>query len=220
MTALRHTISAFFCLFALGIQNAHATKDIQPQAGQISMDLSPVLSSPLSTSASARLTNLLHQFSVQERGIARKSNTTLNNRYGMELQLAHHDLNIHTKPKLTENKQRTWLIVKHDHELVSNIPAVTTDTLMNQSRQLLVILDAKKATISQEIKNASFDAKDALISIIMPGGLLYASYRKHVHTQAKEQLIQVTNERNELAKDLLAIQSIVRPIALASAIIK
>ena len=90
-----------------------------------------------------------------------------------------------------------------------------TDALLNRSRQLLAILDTKQASMSQAVKDATFNTKDALISIIMPGGLLYASHRKLAHSQAKEQLTQVANERDELATDIVMLQSISGPVALA-----
>jgi len=216
MTAIRYTAILFFSLITLSIQTAHATKNSQPEMRWMSMDLSHTLTSPLSVSTSARQANLLQQFAAQERAMIKSTlNTARNSRYSTALLLDHNNPNIYGKSMDNDSQQQAWLTIKHDHELISNIPAPATDALLNQSRQLLVILDAKQATMSQTVQDATFDAKDALISIIMPGGLLYASHRKLSHIQAKEQLTQVVSERDELAMDILMLQSISGPMTLA-----
>jgi len=213
MTALRYTAILFFSLLTLSIQTAHAADDFQPKAGWMSMDLSHALTSP----TSARLTNMIQQLAIQERAIAKSMLKAKHNiKYSTALLLDHNNQSVHNRSMDPGSQQQAWLIINHDRELISNIPTSTTDALLNQSQKLLTILDTKQANMSQAVQDAAFDAKDTLLSIIMPGGLLYASYRKHSLTQAKEQLAQVTNERDELAKDLLMIQSISRPVALAS----
>ena len=57
--------------------------------------------------------------------------------------------------------------------------------------------------------------KMSLISVVMPGGLIYALIEHASHIQAKEQLTQVVNERDELAMDILMLQSISGPVTLA-----
>ena len=48
---------------------------------------------------------------------------------------------------------------------------------------------------------------DTLISVILPGGLLYASYRKLSNERAQAQLASVNNELSELSKGLLLLKA-------------
>lgn len=219
MTAIRYAAILFFSLIALSIQTAHATKGAQFKVIGLGMDLSHTLTSSLSVSTSVRRTNPLQQLTAQERIMGKNvGDASYNSQYVATLQLDHNSSNVHGK--LMENdspQQQAWLTIKHDHELISNIPIPATDMLLDQSRQLLAILDVKQATMRQVVQDAAFDTKDTLISIIMPGGLLYASHRKLSHIQAKERLTQVVSERDELAMDILMLQSVSGSMTLAMA---
>ena len=50
------------------------------------------------------------------------------------------------------------------------------------------------------------DAGDVIITVIIPGGLLYAGYRKHKLEQAKDTLLMVSDDISELSNDLTALQ--------------
>ena len=56
------------------------------------------------------------------------------------------------------------------------------------------------------VENKELNVGDAILTIIIPGGLFYASYRKQELEQAKSDLLAVTTEIMELSNDLLALQ--------------
>jgi len=54
-----------------------------------------------------------------------------------------------------------------------------------------------------------------LITIILPGGLLYAAVRKGNLEQAKVELAEMTADRDELSRDLLAMQAVAGEFTVA-----
>jgi len=100
------------------------------------------------------------------------------------------------------------LTISHDHGLISNVPVSVTQELTAKVRWLRDSLLAQKEKIVKVIENSQFDTKDAFISIIMPGGLLYASYKKLNHEKAEKELVQVGNDLDGLASDLQMLESI------------
>ena len=59
------------------------------------------------------------------------------------------------------------------------------------------------------------DAKDALITAIMPGGLLYAAIEKRDLEMARHELAEIINTMHELSSDLLAMQVVGRELTVA-----
>jgi len=178
------------------------------------MDLSHTLTSSLSTSSAVKQAGLLQQLIAQEKPKVKNIlNAADNSRYTTTLLLDQNSPNTHGALLDNNHQQQTWLIIKHDSELISNFPAPTTAALINQSQQLLSTLNAKQVAMSQTVEDSTFNAKDALLSIIMPGGLFYASHRKFAHSQAKKQLTQTINERDGLTMDILMLQSTLLAVA-------
>lgn len=78
--------------------------------------------------------------------------------------------------------------------------------LLAQVRSLRADLREESEALSTRVEERRFGAKDALIAAIMPGGLLYAAFRKHSADQARKELETVSTELEELNHDLLALQ--------------
>ncbi len=107
------------------------------------------------------------------------------------------------------------LTISHDHGLISDVPAPVTQELTAKVRWLRDSLLAQKAKIIKVIENSQFDTKDKFISILMPGGLLYASHKKLTHDKAEKELVQVDNQLDDLAIDLQMLESISGRMTLA-----
>ena len=73
----------------------------------------------------------------------------------------------------------------------------------------------RKQTLVQTVEDKKLDSGDAVITVIMPGGLLYAGYKKARYEQAKEELARVIAEIEEFSDDLLAMQSGSAPVIVA-----
>jgi hypothetical protein len=91
--------------------------------------------------------------------------------------------------------------------LVLQLPTTPSAAeLLAQVRALRADLRTESEALSTRVEETRFGAKDALIAAIMPGGLLYAAFRKHSGDQARKELETVSAELEELNHDLLALQ--------------
>lgn len=66
----------------------------------------------------------------------------------------------------------------------------------------------RKDSLAVEEEEGRFDAKDAVISLVIPGGLLCAAYRQHRHNRIAAQQRQVSGQLEELETDLVVFRGI------------
>ncbi len=88
-----------------------------------------------------------------------------------------------------------------------HLPEVTYKQLLGLIRTYQASLTQRKEEITRYLDRNRLDAKDALITAIMPGGLIYAAVRKGKLEQAKTELVQITEDMHELSRDLLIVQA-------------
>jgi hypothetical protein len=86
---------------------------------------------------------------------------------------------------------------------------------MTLIRAYRTFLTRREAEIAKYLDENQLDAKDTLITIIMPGGLLYAAIRTGNLEQAKAELAEVTEDMEELSSDLLAMQAVAGELTVA-----
>ena len=99
--------------------------------------------------------------------------------------------------------------------LVVQFPDVDREELMEQLRTLRSQLIQRKQVLIENVADKKLDGKDAVITAIMPGGLLYAGYKKVRYEQAKNELDRVSTDIDDYSGDLVAMQSSAAPVAVA-----
>jgi pyruvate/oxaloacetate carboxyltransferase len=95
------------------------------------------------------------------------------------------------------------------------LPDVDRKALIEKVELLRNQLIASKKVLMQYLEDKKLDGGDALITAIIPGGLLYAGYKELRYQQAKDQLAHLSVEIDEFADDLLAMQSRSAPATVA-----
>ena len=100
-------------------------------------------------------------------------------------------------------------------QLTIQLPDIDHEALIEQIRSLRSNLMQRKQALVQIVADKELDSGDAIITAIMPGGLLYAGYKKVRYEQAKKELARVSADIEEFSSDLLAMQSRSAPVALA-----
>lgn len=100
-------------------------------------------------------------------------------------------------------------------QLSIQLPYVDRDVLVENVRLLRSRLIQRKQELLQLVADQQLDGGDALITVIMPGGLLYAGYKKARYESAKDELDRVSEDIEEYSDDLLAMQSAPVPLAMA-----
>ena len=92
------------------------------------------------------------------------------------------------------------------NQFTIQLPDVDREALIEQLRTLRSQLIQRKQALVQSVADKKLDGKDAVITAIMPGGLLYAGYKKVRYEQAKNELARVSTDIEEYSDDLLAMQ--------------
>jgi hypothetical protein len=88
---------------------------------------------------------------------------------------------------------------------ITRLQTVDTATLTEQVQVLRSQLIARKQQLVEEVDEKRLDSGDALLTIIMPGGLLYAGYRKAALERARNDLAEVSEDITEYSRDLSAL---------------
>ena len=103
--------------------------------------------------------------------------------------------------------EQTLPAVAAPNQFVIQLPDVDREALAEQISVLRSQLIQRKQALIQVIADNELDSSDAVIMTIMPGGLLYAGYKKATCEQAKNELASVSDDIEEFSGDLLAMQT-------------
>lgn len=100
-------------------------------------------------------------------------------------------------------------------QFIVQLPAVDRESLIEQIEILRSQLLQRKQALVLLVADEKLDSRDALITVLLPGGLLYAGYKKVRYEQARSELAQVNADIDEFSNDLLAMQSSATPVVVA-----
>jgi hypothetical protein len=95
------------------------------------------------------------------------------------------------------------------------LPDVDPEALAEKVDMLRTQLIERKEVLTRSLEDEKLDSGDALIAAIMPGGLLYAGYKGLRYERAKDELARLNAEIDEFGNDLLAVQAMSAPAAVA-----
>jgi hypothetical protein len=113
------------------------------------------------------------------------------------------------------NAEQTLVPVTAPNQFTIQLPDVNHEALVEQVRALRSQLILRKQALVQLVADQKLDGSDAIITAILPGGLIYAGYKKARYEQARDELARVIADIEEISGDLLAMQSWPIPVALA-----
>ena len=105
--------------------------------------------------------------------------------------------------------------VNDPDQFIIQLPDVDRETLIEQVEMLRSQLIQRKQALVQSVADKKLDSSDAIITVLMPGGLLYAGYKKVRYEQAVNELAQVSADIEEFSRDLLAMQPMPMKMAIA-----
>ena len=115
----------------------------------------------------------------------------------------------------TAHAEQTLKLVTTPDHFTIQLPDVDREALIEQVKELRSQLIQRKQALIQIIADKKLDSSDAFITTIMPGGLIYAGYKKVRYEQAKNELASVNTDIEEFSDDLLAMQYESAPVAIA-----
>ena len=115
----------------------------------------------------------------------------------------------------TAHAEQSSLLPRSPGQFIIQLPEVDREALAEQVRSLRSQLIQRKQVLVESVADRTLDGGDVLITIIMPGGLLYAGFKKARYEQAKNELARVSADIDEFSSDLLAVQSWSAPVMVA-----
>lgn len=123
--------------------------------------------------------------------------------------LALFSFNCHAGDPVVKLYGTKWFYIEHDGGLTSVLPATNTLELLYQVQQLRNTKLARQTELNKTLEESRFGIKDALISAIVPGGLMYATMKNMELKRAESKLENVSIELVQLNKDLEMLTSTV-----------
>jgi peptidoglycan hydrolase CwlO-like protein len=84
---------------------------------------------------------------------------------------------------------------------------VSDITITHHLQEMQVELETKISQLQIQVKKKSFKVIDTLITIVMPGGLVYAKLRHDSYKRSERALAEVNEELALISNDLIAFQS-------------
>ncbi len=98
--------------------------------------------------------------------------------------------------KLLNVKALSHQELKYDLQLID--PILLSEKVSNYQQGLI----KEQLDISEREKKKRFSTGDTLISLVIPGGFLYASYRLYEHKNVSKMLKSINNDISDLNTDL------------------
>ena len=116
----------------------------------------------------------------------------------------------------TARAEQTLVPVVAPDQFIIQLPDIDREALIEQVGALRSQLIQRKQVLVQSVADKKLNGNDAFITVIMPGGLLYAGYKKIRYEQAKNELARVSADIEEFSGDLLAMQSTSAPVVVVA----
>jgi hypothetical protein len=99
-----------------------------------------------------------------------------------------------------------WAESTDRNGLDAQVPTVAREVLIQRITKLRASLVRHEEELQAAVEEKQLGIGDAIITALIPGGLLYAGYRKHAWDEAKDNLARVSDQIDELADELLSFQ--------------
>ena len=118
-------------------------------------------------------------------------------------------------PSVTDAQNRNWTPTENEGGFYTSLPAVNNKQLVGLIRNYQEALTQREQEITRYLDENRLDTADVLITVVMPGGLIYAAVRKANLEEARAELTEITDDMDELSRDLLAMQAGTGELTLA-----
>ena len=107
--------------------------------------------------------------------------------------------------------------VQQDSEgFCTSLPQVENITLTHHIREWRTNLLEQQQRLAERVEQLKFSALDAVITLVMPGGLLYAAVKRGNHLEKRQDLSLLTQDIEQLSGDLLTLEAISANLQIAA----
>lgn len=115
----------------------------------------------------------------------------------------------------TAHAEQPLVLITTPDQFVIQLPGVDREALIERVRTLRSQLIQRKQALVKVIADKKMDSSDTVIASIMPGGLIYAAYKKTSYEQSRNELAGINADIEECSDDLLAMQAGATPVFVA-----
>lgn len=115
----------------------------------------------------------------------------------------------------TAHAGQPLVLITTPDQFVIQLPGVDRAALIERVRTLRSQLIQRKQALVKIIADKKMDGSDTVIASIMPGGLIYAVYKKTSYEQSRNELAGINADIEECSDDLLAMQAGSAPVFVA-----
>ncbi len=98
-------------------------------------------------------------------------------------------------------------LVADNEGFVTTLPNVSDITVSQHLIELQQDLETEIGLLKEEVKRKSFKAIDTLVTVIMPGGLIYAKLRHDSYKRSERKLLSTSDRLDEISGELVAFQA-------------
>lgn len=114
-----------------------------------------------------------------------------------------------------KNTQPALVNMTNPAGFVTQLAVMDSGELVEQLHELRSVQIMRKQALANELEAQQFDTGDTLLALVMPGGLLYASYKKAAYIRAKKKLDEVSEQIAAYADGLIMMQARLQPVTIA-----
>jgi hypothetical protein len=100
-----------------------------------------------------------------------------------------------------------WFLMQDGEGFVTSLPNVSDVTVTQHLLELQQDLQTELTLLKQEVERKSFKAIDTLVTVIMPGGLLYAKLRLDSFKRSEVKFNRISDELAQISGELVAFQA-------------
>jgi hypothetical protein len=108
-----------------------------------------------------------------------------------------------------------WAQLTDRDGLVTQVPRVDRAVLLKRMTELRRRLSRHEEELEDAVEEKRLGVGDAIITAVIPGGLLYAGYRKHEWDEARDSLARVRKQLDTLSQTLINAQHLGRTMVVA-----
>jgi hypothetical protein len=98
----------------------------------------------------------------------------------------------------------------------TSLRMVDVKTLTQRIRTSRSTLQGQRDALAKQVAKQRFSSLDTLITIVMPGGLLYAAIKRGSQLEKRQDLAQLTQDINQLSGDLQSFEIAYGDLQIAS----
>lgn len=109
-----------------------------------------------------------------------------------------------------------WVKQKAGDGFSVMLPHVNIDKLIDDLALLKSELAKDERALAKQVEQKRVKTSDNVLSILMPGGLLYAAYKRHSYSQAVEQQNLLLEQFAEISNDLVEFSSTHRTVLVSN----